>query len=352
MSLFEPMKIGRYTAKNRIVMAPMTRNRSEADGNINDMNVEYYRQRAGLGLIVTEGVQPSKVGQAYINTPGLYTDQHVAGWRRVAEAVHAEGGLIFLQIMHAGRVSHVLTTGGEQPVSASATTPPNQIMTTEGLKPYGEARALETSEIPGVIDEYVNTARKAIEAGLDGVEIHGANGYLIHQFLAPATNLRDDEYGGSAKRRARFGIEVVRAVADAIGADRVGLRISPGTGAQGTDESDPVETRATYDALLDGIADLDLAYLSVLGKPDGQLTQHFMKRFNGPFLLNNGFQTVTSLEDANRMLELGADGVVVGRMVIANPDLPKRWQEGLELRTPNPATFYQGGAEGYIEFND
>lgn len=350
-NLFEPVQIGRYTAKNRIVMAPMTRNRSEADGTLNDMNVEYYRQRAGVGLIVTEGVQPSRVGQAYINTPGLHSAEQVEGWRKVADAVHEADGIIFAQLMHAGRIAHRFTTG-TQPVSASATTPPGEIMTTQGRVPYEEARALELNEIPDVVQEYVTAAKNAIEAGLDGVEIHGANGYLIHQFLSPHTNLREDEYGGSPQKRARFGVEVVRAVADAIGADRVGLRISPNTGAQGTNEEAGADSTATYDALLDGIEDLNLAYLSVLGNAEAELTKHLHERWEGPFLFNSGFETVTQLDDAKKTIAMGADAVVVGRMLISNPDLAKRWQDGSTLRTPNPNTFYQGGREGYIEFTE
>ncbi len=350
-NLFEPLEIGRYTAKNRIVMAPMTRNRSEADGTLNDMNVEYYRQRAGVGLIVTEGVQPSQVGQAYINTPGLHNEEQVRGWRKVADAVHEAGGLIFAQLMHAGRIAHRYTTG-EQPISPSATTAPGEIMTTQGRVPYEEARALETSEVAGVVQDYVTAAKNAIEAGLDGVEIHGANGYLIHQFLAPETNHRGDEYGGNPQNRARFAVEVVRAIADGIGADRVGLRISPNTGAQGTNEKPGPDSTATYDALLDGIEDLNLAYLSVLGDADAELTKHLQDRWNGPFLFNSGFATVTQLDDAEKIMEMGADAVVVGRMLISNPDLAQRWQDGSELRAPNPETFYQGGPEGYIEFTD
>ncbi|MDO5049768.1 MAG: alkene reductase [Actinomycetaceae bacterium] len=350
MTLFEPVKIGRYTAKNRIVMAPMTRNRSEVDGVPNDLNVEYYRLRAGVGLIITEGTQPSKVGQAYINTPGLHTAEQVEGWRKVADAVHSEGGLIFAQLMHAGRIAHRLTTGGLQPVSASATTPTGQLMTAQGRVPFEEARALNINEIPDVVQEYVTAAQNAIAAGLDGVEIHGANGYLIHQFLAPSTNLREDEYGGSPQNRARFGVEVVRAVAAAIGADRVGVRISPNTGAQGAIEEPGADSTATYDALLDGVEDLALAYLSVLGNPDAALTAHLKDRWKGAFVMNNGFETITQLEDAQKMADLGMDAIAVGRMLIPNPDLVQRWQDGSELRTPNPDTFYQGGREGYLDF--
>src|SRR6478735_9092462 len=332
-------------------MAPLTRNRADGEGVPGDLAVEYYAQRASAGLIITEGTQPSAVGQGYLNTPGLHSAEQVAGWSRVADAVHERGGRIVAQLMHAGRVSHPDNKHGLETVAPSALAAPNEMFTADGMKPHPVPRALELDEIPSVVEEYVQAARNAVEAGLDGVEVHAANGYLIHQFLAPGSNERTDEYGGSAANRARFGIEVTRAVVEAIGAERVGIRISPAHNIQGATETDEADVAATYTALIEGIAPLGLAYLSVLADPSDELVQKLRADFGGVMIANDGFGKITTREKAQAILDQDlADAVAVGRLFLANPDLPKRWETGAELNEPDEATFYGGGAEGYTDY--
>jgi N-ethylmaleimide reductase len=348
--LFEPVRVQGWDLPNRLVMAPLTRNR--ATGTVpGDLAVEYYAQRATAGLIVTEGTQPSAVGQGYLDTPGIHTPEQVAGWRRVADAVHARGGRIVVQLMHAGRIAHPDNKGGLESIAPSAVAAPGEMFTADGMKPYPVPRALGTDEIAGVVADFVHAARCAVEAGLDGVEVHAANGYLVHQFLAPGSNTRTDEYGGSPADRARFGIEVTRAVAEAIGPERVGIRISPAHNIQGATEEDPADVEATYTALVQGIAPLGLAYLSVLADPSLDLVQRLRKEFGGALVANDGFSSVTTREAAQALLDADlADLVAVGRLFLANPDLPARWQSGAELNEPDPDTFYGGGAEGYTDY--
>ena len=280
MSLFSTVTLGDLALRNRLVMAPLTRVRSGPEGIPGPLVVEHYRQRASLGLIVSEGTYPSHAGQGFPGQPGLVTDEQLAGWKAVTEAVHAEGGLIVAQVMHAGRVTHEATTGGHEVVGPSAIAIEGETRTYEGKKPYPVPHALTTDELPSVIEEFVRGSRNAIAAGIDGVEIHSANGYLLHEFLSPASNQRDDAYGGSPENRARFVAEVVEAVADAIGAGRVGIRISPEHNIQDALETDPADVRATYRALVDRIAPLGLSYLSVLHKdPAGELVQD-LRRFH------------------------------------------------------------------------
>ena len=351
--LYDELTVGAWTLPNRIVLAPLTRSRADDDGVHGDLAVEYYAQRAGAGLIITEGTQPSAVGKGYSNTPGLHSAEQVEGWRRIAEAVHARGGRIVAQLMHAGRVSHPDNKDGLHAVAPSALAAPGEMFTKNaGMQPHPVPRALELDEIPGVVEEYAQAARNAIEAGLDGVEVHAANGYLIHQFLAPGSNQRTDEYGGSPANRARFGIEVTRAVVEAIGADRVGIRVSPAHNIQGCTEDDPTDVEATYAALVDAIAPLGLAYVSVLSAdPRTDAVKRIRKDFGGAFVINTGFGDVTTRESAQALLDddLG-DAVAVGRQFIANPDLPRRWQLGAELNEPDESTFYGGGAEGYTDY--
>ncbi len=349
--LFDPLHVNSWDLPNRLVMAPLTRNRATAGMVPGDLAVEYYAQRASAGLIVSEGTQPSAVGQGYLDTPGIHTPEQVAGWRRVADAVHAKGGRIVVQLMHAGRIAHPDNKDGAETIAPSALAAPNEMFTADGPKPHPVPRALETSEVPGVIEDYVHAARCAVEAGLDGVEVHAANGYLIHQFLAPGSNQRTDEYGGTPQNRARFAVEVTRAVAEAIGAERVGIRISPAHNIQGATEEDPADVEATYAALVDGIAPLGLAYLSVLADPAQDLVQRLRKDFGGVLIANDGFGEITTHEKAQAVLDDDlADAVAVGRLFLANPDLPERWQTGAELNEPNPDTFYGGGAEGYTDY--
>ena len=349
--LFTPLSTPLGELPNRMVMAPLTRNRADGEGVPGDLQVEYYRQRATAGLIITEGTQPSAVGQGYLNTPGIHSDAQVAGWRRVADAVHADGGRIVVQLMHAGRVAHPDNKHGLETVAPSALAAPGEMVTANGSVPHPVPRALEADEIDGVVEEYVHAARQAIAAGLDGVEVHAANGYLIHQFLAPGANERTDEWGGSPENRARFAIEVTRRVAAAIGAERTGLRISPAHNIQGCDELDPADVEATYTAFIEGIADLGLAYLSILADPRGELTQKLRSAFGGVTFLNSGFSDLTTRDAAAALVAEGVgDAVVIGRPFLANPDLVRRWQEGLEENEPDQATFYGGGAEGYTDY--
>ena len=335
-------------------MAPLTRNRA-GDGNApTDLNAEYYAQRAGAGLIVTEGTAPSHVGQGYLDVPGLYTDEQVAGWRLVADAVHARGGVVVAQLMHVGRIAHADNKGGVETIAPSAVQAPGEMVTADGTKPHDVPRAPETDEIAGLVADFVTAARNAVAAGLDGVEVHAANGYLLHQFLDPTVNLRDDVYGGSPENRARFVVEVVRAVAEAIGAERVGLRLSPAHQFNGIGEELGPDLTATYRAVVDAAAPLGLAYLSLLAsplEPLETLVRDLRERFDGVVLLNDGFGDVTTLDSVEKLLETGlADAVVVGRPFLANPDLADRWRAGSELNAPNPDTFYGGGAEGYTDY--
>ncbi|WP_423183846.1 alkene reductase [Arthrobacter sp. NyZ413] len=350
--LFSPLTLGELELPNRLVMAPLTRVRAGAEGIPGPLLVEHYRQRASLGLIVSEGTYPTPAGQSYPGQPGLVTEEQIAGWKKVTDAVHAEGGRMFAQIMHGGRVSHPDITGGNEIVAPSAVAIEGEVRTPNGKKPYPVPRELSTDELPAVIQEIVTASRNAIEAGFDGVELHSANGYLLHEFLAPNTNIRTDSYGGSPENRARFVIEAVNAVVEALGANRVGIRISPEHLVQQIDETDPADVRATYEVLVDTIAPLNLAYLSILHHdPQGELVQDLRERFRGTFLVNTGFSTITDREEAVALVANGhADAVVVGRPAIANPDLARRWRESLPLNEPDPSTFYGEGAKGYTDY--
>ncbi|MDQ3156134.1 MAG: alkene reductase [Actinomycetota bacterium] len=349
--VFEPIKVGNWDLPQRFVMAPLTRNRAGEGQVPRDIAVTYYAQRAGAGLIVTEGTQPSAVGQGYLDTPGVHTPEQIEGWRAVADAVHAEGGHIVVQLMHVGRIAHPDNKNGLESVAPSAIQLDQQTVTADGKQDSVVPRALETDEIAGVIEEFVHAAKSAIEAGLDGVELHSANGYLLHQFLAPSSNERADEYGGSPQNRARFSIEVTKAVVDAIGADRVGIRISPAHNVQGALETDPDDVATTYATLVDAIVPLGLAYLSILADPQTDLFQDLRRRFGGPVIANTGFSHVTDLDEVKEIIDGDlAELVAVGRPFISNPDLVTRWKSGAELNAPNSKTFYGGGAEGYTDY--
>jgi 2,4-dienoyl-CoA reductase-like NADH-dependent reductase (Old Yellow Enzyme family) len=339
--LFSPLALGELELPNRLVMAPLTRLRAGEEGIPGPLLAEHYRQRASLGLIVSEGTYPSIAGRSYPGQPGIVTEEQIAGWKKVTDAVHAEGGRMFAQIMHGGRVSHPDITGGHTVVAPSAVAIEGEVRTPSGKQPYPVPHALTTDELPLVMREIVDASLNAIEAGFDGVELHSANGYLLHEFLAPNSNVRTDSYGGSPENRARFVIETVNAVVAAIGASRVGIRISP-----------EHNVRATYEVLVDSIAPLNLAYLSILHhEPAGVLVQDLRARFGGTFLVNTGFGVVTTREEAVALVADGhADAVVVGRPAIANPDLARRWNESLPLNEPDPSTFYAEGAEGYTDY--
>ncbi|MBY3553858.1 alkene reductase [Modestobacter lapidis] len=352
MDLFSPVTLGDLELANRVVMAPLTRMRAGAAGVPGNLLVEHYEQRAGVGLIITEGTYPNAESQAYPGQPGIADDEQEAGWRRVAEAVHARGGRIVLQVMHGGRVSHPDITGTERIVAPSAVAIDGQVHTPNGKLPYPVPHALTTEEVQAVLADIVAASKRAIAAGLDGVELHSANGYLLHEFLSPVSNQREDRYGGSAENRARFGIEVVRAVAAAIGAGKVGLRISPAHNILDVDETEPADVLATYGHLVDALRPLGLAYLSVLhAEPAGELVQELRRRFDGPLIANSGFGTVTTRAEAVRLIEAAhADAVAVGRPVLANPDLVERWAGEHPENEPDPATFYAAGAAGYTDY--
>ena len=345
--LFAPYRLGALELTNRFVMAPMTRNRAGAHGVPTDLNAEYYAQRAGAGLIVTEGTQPAAVGQGYPGTPGLHTDAQVDGWRLVADAVHARGGRIVAQLMHAGRIGHPSITG-LQPVAPSAVTPAGQVFTPEGMQDFVEPRALGTDELPGVVAEFVDAAERAVAAGLDGVELHAANGYLLHQFLADGANRRTDAYGGSPENRARFVVEVATAVAAAIGPQRVGIRLSPGHGFNDITETEITET---YEALVTGVEPLGLLYLHVAEDPGTRYQDALRKLFSGPFVLSTGFAGPSDLAAAQEAVDSGAaDLFAIGRAFLANPDLVERLRTGAPVNEPDASTFYAGGAKGYTDY--
>ncbi|MFC4071967.1 alkene reductase [Actinoplanes subglobosus] len=354
MSLFSPLRLGALDLRNRLVMAPLTRLRAGDHGVPGDLLVEHYRQRASMGLIITEGTWPVREGRTWIGQPGIETAEQIAGWRRVADAVHEAGGAIVMQVMHGGRISHPEISGTGRIVAPSAAAAPGETRVADGKVAYPVPHALTTDEIHGIVAAFATAARNAIEAGLDGVEVHSANGYLIHQFLSPAANTRTDEYGGSPANRARFAIEVVTAVAEAIGADRTGVRISPEHNIQGALETDPGDVAATYTVLAEALAPLGLAFVDILhAEPAGELVQKLRHAAAAPVILNSGFGTPTTREAASALVEDGfADAVAVGRAALANPDLVARWATGAEENVPDPSTFYSPDARGYTDYPD
>ncbi len=345
--LFAPYQLGRLELANRFVMAPLTRNRAGAGEAPTELAAAYYGQRATAGLIISEGTQPSAVGQGYPHTPGLHTDEQVAGWRLVADAVHTGGGKIVAQLMHTGRIGHLAITG-LQPVAPSAIAAAGEVYTEQGMKAFETPRALATDELPGVVAEFVDAAQRAVQAGLDGIELHAANGYLLQQFLSDNSNTRTDSYGGSPENRARFVIEVATAVASAIGADKVGIRISP---AGTFNDISETETEATYTALLDGLEPLGLLYLHVLEGSDTDFHVQLRKQWTGSFIFNTGFAGPSDLATAQASVDSGeTDLFCIGRGFLANPDLVERLRTGAALNEPDGDTFYAGGAKGYTDY--
>ncbi|MCI3929804.1 alkene reductase [Streptomyces sp. AN091965] len=346
---FDPIDLAGTPLANRIAMAPMTRSRAAAGGVPTDLNAEYYAQRATAGLVITEGVQPSVVGQGYPDTPGLHSAEQVEGWRKVTDAVHAAGGTIFAQLMHTGRIGHpVLLPDGLVPVGASPIAAEGQVYTHEGPKDYVTPRELTGDEVRATVGEFVTAARNAIEAGFDGVELHGANGYLIHQFLAPGSNRRTDEWGGSVENRVRFAVEVAKAVSAEIGAARTGIRLSPGNPLNGIHEPDPDET---YLALVEQLSPLGLAYLHVMEVgPIRELVTALRKGFDGPFILNPATEGPTGPGELALIEDGTADLLSYGSLFLANPDLPARLRTGGPFNEPDRATFYGGDAKGYTDY--
>ena len=352
MKLLSPVQVGPYTLRNRMVMAPMTRNRAGEGDAPTPLTATYYEQRSSAGLLVTEGSQVAPEGMGYPNTPGIYSDLQVEGWKRVTEAVHGRDGRIFLQLWHVGRVSDpTLQPGGALPVAPSAIPIQGSFRGRGGTWPYATPRALGLAEIPRVIQQFTEGARRAKEAGFDGVEIHGANGYLIDQFLRDGTNRREDIYGGSVENRARFLVEVTEAVAGVFGADRVGVRLSPTNGYNDMSDSDPL---ATFGHAAGALSPLGLAYLHVVAPgawdpstPEHVIARTIRERFSGPLMLNGGFDR----ETGDRVIAEGlTDLVSFGTLFLANPDLPERFAAGASLNSPDRATFYGGAEKGYIDY--
>ncbi len=347
-SLFDPIQLGDISAANRILMSPLTRGRSTDDHVPTDIMIEYYRQRAGAGLIISEGTGISRQGLGWPNAPGLWTEAQVEAWKPVTEAVHQAGGKIVAQIWHMGRLSRPDVTG-VTPLSSSVTRAPYH----KPENPYAEAKAATLDDIKQAQDDYATAATNAVRAGFDGVQLHGANGYLIDQFLRDNTNFRDDDYGGSPENRIRFMREAVERVVDAIGAGRTSIRLSPNGETQGADDSDPasvfIPAAAALDAL--GIAFLELRELAPNGTFGStevpKLSPEIRKVFKGPLILNQDY----TFDEAQADLDSGvADGIAFGRKFIANPDLVERFRRGAPLNQDNMATWYSKGPEGYIDY--
>jgi N-ethylmaleimide reductase len=352
-SLFDPVRFGDIQLSNRVVMAPLTRNRSPRQ-TPHALTVEYYRQRAGAGLLITEATQIRPDGQGYFDTPGIHSPEQIAAWKQVTDAVHAEGGKIVVQLWHVGRISvNSLQPGGQAPVSSTARAAKTRTYAAHGeLVPTDRPRALRTDEIPQLIADYVQAAKNAMAAGFDGVEVHGANGYLLEQFLRDSANDRTDEYGGSIPNRARLLIEVMSSIANTIGPGRTALRLSPVTPANDIgQDSDP---QALFNYVADQLASLELAFLEVVegatGGPRDNAPfdyQELRRRFGGPYIANNGYDRAMALD---AVASNKADAVAIGRPFISNPDLVDRMRDNLPWAAPQKETFYGGGAEGYTDY--
>jgi len=351
-NLFDPIHIGDLQLANRVVMAPLTRSRSR--GLLpGAMAVEYYRQRATAGLIVSEGTQITQQGQGYLDTPGIHTPEQIAAWRKVTDAVHDEGGKIAVQLWHVGRISHtVFQPEGQAPLSSTSTPAKGKTFTAEGFVDVSAPRALKTEELPGVVASFAHAARCAMEAGFDAVEVHGANGYLIDQFLRDSINDRKDAYGGSIENRARLLIEVMTAIAAAIGPGRTGLRLSPVTPVN--DAGQDSDAQALFNHVAEQLAPLNLAFLHIIeGQTGGPRDvapfdyAAMRERFKGPWIANNGYTREMALA---AVAEGRADMIAFGRDYISNPDLVRRLKLNAPLQPMDKATLYGGGATGYTDY--
>ncbi|MBE9178286.1 alkene reductase [Oculatella sp. LEGE 06141] len=355
INLLSPYKLGSYDLPNRLIMAPLTRNRA-GEGNVpGALNATYYEQRASAGLIISEATQVSPQGMGYPSTPGIHSPEQVEGWKLVTRAVHDRGGRIFLQLWHVGRISHPsLQPNGELPVAPSAIAPAGNASTYEGEKPFVTPRALETEEIPGIVEDYRRAAENALAAGFDGVEIHSANGYLLDQFLQDSTNQRTDRYGGSIENRARFLLEVTEAVVGVWGGDRVGIRLSPNGVFNDMSDSNP-EALFTY--VINELNRFNLVYLHLIeprwdgsGNMNGSRdlgSQYFRSIFKNTIISAGGHDR----QSGDEVLAKGyADLVAYGRLFISNPDLPKRFAANAELNLYDRSTFYGGSEHGYTDY--
>jgi N-ethylmaleimide reductase len=345
--LFLPYQLGNIQLNNRLVMAPMTRSRA-IDHNVpNPIATTYYAQRASAGLIITEATQVSPQGVGYIRTPGIHSAEQVAGWRRITEAVHRAGGKIFLQLWHVGRISHPDFHGGELPVAPSAIAAQGQVFTAKGPQQMVTPRALTLAELPGIVEQFRRGAENAKAAGFDGVELHGANGYLLDQFLRNGTNKRTDAYGGTIENRARLPLEVTKAVVDVWGADRVGYRISPNGAFNSMSDANPVET---FSYIAEQLNKLGIVYLHVVDPVAGgakRMSPLLRRNFHHTYIVNGGFD----LDSANAAIHGGeADLVAFGTPFLANPDLPQRYRTSASLNVPDQATFYAGEDKGFTDY--
>jgi len=345
-TLFDPLKVGALTLPNRIILSPLTRSRAHPDSRVpSDLAVEYYRQRAGAGMMLTEATSVTPMGVGYAATPGIWSDEQTEGWKKVTAAVHGAGGRILLQLWHVGRISAPLFLNGETPVAPSAIKPKGHVSLVRPEQDYVTPRALTAEEIPGIIAAYKKGAENAKAAGFDGVEIHGANGYLLDQFLQDSTNHRDDAYGGTREKRARLMLEVADAVAGVWGADRVGMHLAPRMDSHDMGDSDGL---ATFTYVGRELGNRGLAFICAreAQKPDS-IGPAIKDAFGGVYIANEGF----TQESAERALADGtADAVAFGKLFIANPDLPIRFAKHAPLNPPDTKTFYAGGAAGYIDY--
>ncbi|MGZ3216682.1 alkene reductase [Paracoccus sp. T5] len=344
-SMFEPLTLGAVTLKNRVVMAPLTRSRAGEARVPNDLMVEYYGQRAGAGLILSEATSVMPMGVGYEATPGIWSEEQVAGWSAVTRAVHERDGLIFLQLWHVGRISDPQLLDGQLPVAPSAIQPSGHVSLLRPKRPYATPRALETDEIPGIVEAYRLAAANARRAGFDGVEIHAANGYLIDQFLQDRSNTRSDRYGGSIENRTRLLEEIADAVIGVWGADRVGVHLAPRGDGHDMGDSDP---HALFTHVARQMGRRGVAFLCLREHlAEDSLLDAIRNAFGGPVIANEGLTRETA---AALLAEGRADAVAFGRDFIATPDLPERFRRGLALNDQDPATFYQGGAQGYVDY--
>lgn len=359
MKLLESLKIGDYNLKNRILMAPLTRNRSDEKAIPNELMAEYYEQRSSAGLIISEATNISSIARAYLNTPGIWNQDQIEGWQNVTEKVHKKGGKIFLQLWHTGRISHPDFHNGEFPVAPSPISAGGSVFTKNGFQERVTPRELSNKEVKDTIQDYKNAAKNAIKAGFDGVEIHGANGYLIDQFICDGSNQRSDEYGGSIKNRIRFPLEIINEISKEIGNKKVGIRLSPSGTFNGMYDSNPKEV---FGELIKEISNADIAYLHVMepysppGKQylkydhylqDREVTPFAREIYSGILISNSGY----TVEEAEDTLQKGiADAIAFGRLFISNPDLPKRIMLSSELKEAEVRTYYKGGSRGYTDY--
>lgn len=352
MDLFSPIEVGNYTLKNRIFMAPMTRCRSVDQNTPNDLMIEYYTQRATAGLIITEGTQISEVGIGYPATPGIYTQHQIESWKKITDAVHQKGTKMFLQLWHVGRVSHSSFHPDSLPLAPSSIKPSGQIYTYEGMQDFETPKPMSIEEIQKTIKDYAKAAKNAIDAGFDGVEIHGANGYLIDQFLRDGTNKRQDEYGGDIQKRSRFLFEIVEIISKEIGSKRVGVRLSPSGTFNDMSDSNPHEH---FRYVCEKLNDYNIAYLHIVDALEGDIRHGanivdlsmLRTAYKGVLIVNGGYDKQKAQDT---IMNHKADAVAFANLFLANPDLPYRFQVNAQLNKADPATFYTQDAKGYTDY--